>query len=127
MPGLFANLGVDIPALIDASLSDSLLPATLVKFSPGVPSSSMLTAGANPEKKTYPCRGVVTDYSAYEMAQGLVKLGERKILLIANSIASAQVPEPNDQIQIEGGTWRVCEQGVTRDPAAAAYTCKVRR
>ena len=126
MPDLF---NFPIADTIDQYLSPGLLPAVLIKIVPGTPDPNSRTAGTQSEKSTYPCRGVVTDYSAYEMAQGLVKLGDRKILLIAKSIAGGQIPEPNDQVMIEGATYRIGDttDAVKRDPAAATYECRARR
>ena len=56
----------------------------------------------------------------------LIRKGDRQILLVGDSIASAKVPVPGDEITIQGSTYVIVADGVTSDPALAQYTCHCR-
>ena len=68
----------------------------------------------------YPCKGIVEDYSDFYKLQSLVQANERKILVLANSLAT--VPQENDKITIRGKTYTVVSVG--SDPALATYELK---
>lgn len=123
MPDLF---GVPIADIIHASISPGVLPATLTKRTSGSRTPGDLIGGTHPTTTAYACRGVVLDYREDEFGDSIQK-GDRKVLLVANSIAGFAVPEPNDSITIEGATYRIAADGVKRDPAAASYECQCRR
>jgi hypothetical protein len=128
MPDIF---GLDIAGIVNDSLeaAGGLVPAVLIKVTPGVVDPAARTSGAQPTTQELPCKGVIEDYTAYEVAQGLVQAGERRILLLARSIEGGAVPAPNDQIRIEDSTYRIGEgnDAVKRDPAAATYICRSRK
>lgn len=121
MPKLF---GVDIAAIIDGAMSSGLLPATLHSVTPGVRTPGDPTAGTNPTTADLACRGIQDDYNTNEIDGTLVRVGDRKILLIGNSIVGLVVPKPSDQITIEGTRYTVIR--VERDPASATYLCQGR-
>lgn len=123
MPDLF---GVPIADIIHANISPGVLPAMLTKRAPTGRTPGNLTAGTNPVSTTHACRGIVLEYREDEFGDSIQK-GDRKVLLVANSIAGFAVPEPNDSITIEGATYRIAADGVKRDPAAASYECQCRR
>lgn len=68
----------------------------------------------------YPCKGIVAEYSDFYKLQSLVTANERKILVLANSLAT--VPVENDRITIRGKTYTVVS--VASDPALATYELK---
>jgi hypothetical protein len=116
--------GVDIAAAIGAATAGQLLPATLTRVTPGARTPGSLTAGTNPTTQTRTCEGIIEDYDDGQIDGTLVQDGDRRVLLIAASIQEGAIPEPGDQITIEGQTLTVVR--VRRDPAAASYTCQVR-
>lgn len=95
------------------------LPATLVKVTPGTRTSGNQSGGTNPTEATFAAAGFVQDFSAYELAQGLVEVGDRKICLYGASIASGVAPSTNDKVTIGGSTYRI--RTVKTDPANAVY------
>jgi hypothetical protein len=117
--------GVDIAGIIHGAMSSGLLPATLTHRTPGVRGADS-TAGTQPNETTHTCRGFIDDYKKGEVDGTLVLVGDKKILLIGDSISPAVVPEPGDAITIEGEDYRITNP-VERDPAAATYVCQGRR
>ena len=118
---------IDLATLVSDSLGGGLLPATLVKVTAGTLTAGALTAGTTPQRQSFACRGVVLDYSDYEVRGGLVKTGDRKVLLLAKTIDGGAVPAPNDLVTIEDVEYLIVEDGVRRDPAGATYECRARR
>jgi hypothetical protein len=116
--------GIDIAGLIHANISPGLLPATLHHVIPGTRTSD-LTAGTQPTETTHSARGIIDDYKEGQFKGDLILVGDRRVLLIGNSISPAQVPEPGDGVTIEGVRYKCIR--VERDPAAATYTIQVRR
>lgn len=122
MPKLF---GVDIAAIIDSAMSGGLLDATLHQTTPGTRTPGDPTGGTNPTTVDAACKGMVDDYADGEIDGTLVLVGDRKVLLIGNSIAGLLVPQPQDGVTIEGERYTVIR--VKRDPAAATYLCQGRK
>jgi len=120
-------LGVDISGTINRALGSKLLPCVLRKHVPGGRTPGALTSGTNPLEQNFACRGVVSDYTDREASGGNIKVGDRRILVLGDSIAGGQIPAPNDELTIEGTTYRIVENGVKRDPAAATYECQSRK
>ena len=100
------------------------LPATLIKVTPGTRTPGAISAGTNPTETSYACRGFVADYTAIEMQNTLIQRGDRKVVLLGASIASAQTPATDDKVTIDGATYRIIT--VNSDPAKATYTCQAR-
>lgn len=121
MPNLF---GVDIAKEINDAMGSGLLAATLIKVTPGTPTTGSLTSGSNPKTSSSSCRGVIEEYDSREIDGTIIYMGDRKVLLLGGSLPSGTVPTPGDRVTIEGSTFDVV--GVKRDPAAASYTCQVR-
>lgn len=74
---------------------------------------------------TYACRGMVSDYTEFQINGKNIQVGDRKILIIANTLATGIVPVPDDHIVAQGETYLIIQ--VVRDPATATYLCQVRR
>lgn len=120
MPDLF---GVDIAKAINDALGKHLVDLTLTSWTPGTRTSTARTSGTNPTSTTATGKGIIEDYDSNQIDGTRVHVGDRKILILGKSI-DPLVPKPNDQITIEGSTYRVMR--VKRDPAAATYSCQVR-
>lgn len=114
--------GVDIAKTVNQAMGKGLLPATLIKVTAGTRATP--TGGTNPTAQNFPARGIISDYTDREKAGTEVKVGERKILLLGASLPAGIVPEPGDKVTIEGRTYRIVDDGVTRDAASAAYRCR---
>lgn len=119
-------LGVDIAGLVNKHLSPIVKAATLVKKTSGTRDSADLAGGTKPSSAPFTARGFVANYRDGQIDGTLITKSDRKIVLIADSIASAQVPKPGDRITIEGATFVIKDDGVSRDPASATYVCRSR-
>lgn len=119
-------LGVDIAKLVDKNLSSKLNPATLQKKTEGTRSTANLAGGTQPTTADFDARGFVAEYKEHQIDETLIHKGDRRVVLIANSIVGFTVPEPGDRIIIEGSTYVIQGNGVSRDPASATYTCHCR-
>lgn len=120
MPNLF---GIDIAGIIAQEIGPGVLDATLIVVTPGTRSTNS-TAGTNPTTVSISGKGFIEDYEDNQIDGTLVKKGDRRITLIANTFAGLPVPKSNDKIEIENATYTI--QRVKRDPAAATYTCQSR-
>jgi len=120
MPELF---GLDIAGIIGDEIGPGVLPATLIKVTPGVRDVNDLTSGINPTEQSFDGRGFIDSYSDSQIDGTLIKIGDRKITLIGSTFEA--IPEPTDKITIEGLTHRIVNP-IKRDPAAATYECQCR-
>lgn len=117
--------GIDIAGIIDQEMSAGLLDLTLIKITPGTRTVGQLTAGTNPTSASTAGKGIIDDYQDRQINETTIKRGDRRVLIIGNSLSGgAVIPEAGDQVTIEGATYEIV--GVERDPAAATYTCQVR-
>lgn len=72
--------------------------------------------------ENFPAKGMVEDWGAYYLASQLVQAGDRKVTILATSLATT--PSPNDTVTASGQTWTVV--AVSSDPAKATWTLQVR-
>ncbi len=121
---LLGSLAAEISS--DPDVVDLFLDATLTRDVPGT-----ITDPADPPvptQATYTCKAIDVRFSVGLMAQGLVAGGDIKVLILANSLATA--PLPLDRITIRGTTATVVPANsagmgaVTRDPAGATWSCR---
>lgn len=73
-----------------------------------------------PVVTTYPCKGLVEAYSDYFRKSGLVDAKDRKVLILATSLAVK--PQAGDRVTIQHITFTLSE--VSADPATAVYECR---
>lgn len=121
MPNLF---GIDIAAVVKDAFAGQLVSGTLTRVTPGTRTPGALTGGENPTTTAHTFDGVYEEFTASQIDGELVRVGDRKVIMIAGTISPAAVPDVGDQITLEGDVTRVVR--VSRDPAAASYTCHVR-
>lgn len=117
--------GVDIAKIVHQNMSKGLLPATLTKIVLGDRTAGDLTAGKAQTPTDYTCKGFVEDYTDKQMDGSIIQSGDRKIILIGDSIQSGVVPDVNDTITIEDRAYKIVGP-IKRDPAKATYTCQGR-
>jgi hypothetical protein len=115
--------GVDIAGEVKKATASGLPSVVLLRSIPGARGSD-LSAGNNPSKRRYPCRGFREDFAASQFDGEIVKRGDHKILIIGDTLPSGVVPDVVDQIVSENATLTIVS--VKRDPAAATYVCHVR-
>jgi len=79
---------------------------------------------------TWPCKAIHEEWSTSYLAGGLVLAGERKVLVLAATLATE--PKPGDRITIRGETFTVVPgasagaPAVSTDPARATWTLRAR-
>ena len=115
-------LGVNVSSIIHRTLSPKLNQVTLVRKSPGNRQDN-LTAGVDSLEVEHTGRGLIYDYSDSQVDGSLIKVGDRVVGIVGDSIDV--VPATNDLITISGVSYTVIRVKV--DPAGAFYECQVRR
>lgn len=125
-------MAISIPKTIASAFAKYGKPlgtqaCTLTKSTPGTRTPGAISAGTNPTTQQFRALGMVSSYSAYFIAQGLVKQGDRKVTLFGASIQGGAVPEPGDRITIGGETLTIYADGVQADGVKAAYQCRCRK
>jgi hypothetical protein len=92
----------------------------------GAPSYNIQTGTSVESVTEYAVKAVIEDYKARELQEGLVKVGDRKVL-----IASADLtfePQPSDQIVFDGITHNIISiQQFYSGDQSAIFSCQVRR
>lgn len=114
----------DIAGKIAKALGPKLLSVKLTSVTPGTPTDGSLTSGANPTTKTAVGRGIIDSYEQSQIDGTVVQTGDKRVLILGDTLPSGRVPASGDRVEIEGSTYNVV--AVERDPDAAAYTCQVR-
>lgn len=122
--------GIDIAGLVHRNMSAGLVPLTLTRTSAGTRSATDPTAGTNPRTSSSVGRGFVEEYRDSQVDGEMVERGDRKIIIIGDSLKPAAVPSPGDSIAMKiagtDATVEIVQGGVRSDPANATYTCQVR-
>lgn len=114
-----------MPKLINKAMGKLLLEGTLTKVSRSTRTPGSLTSGPSKTETPYTFRGFYEEYRDGVIDGALIKDGDRKVIILSNSLSSAVVPEKGDTITLEGET-RTITGEVKRDPAGATYRCQVR-
>lgn len=121
--------GVDIAGLIAEHTDGQLFDVTVERYARGSRNSSDLTGG-RPSTPTVitGIQGFWEDFTGTPPPGVQLELGDRKAVLIGDTIPVGGIPLKNDAITIEGQTLYVA-QLISRDPAAALYVylCRDRR
>lgn len=117
--------GINISGIIKQAMAKGLLPLVLVKEIPGARDAADLTDGQALAEKRYPCRGFIDSYALRQIDGTTVQRGDKKILIIGDTLPAGVIPEPNDRIVAEGIT-HVIQGTPERDPAIATYVCQGR-
>ena len=120
--------GVDIAGLVHEHISLGVLPAILRTYSTQPAQGSTLLSPPNKEPTNNDCRGFVETFEQDidEVNGEPVQEDDRMIVLIGDSLPAGIIPKKNDEIDIEGLTFKVLSIA-DRDPAAATYTLHARR
>jgi len=118
--------GVDIAGIVKNAMASTLPIVQLVKKTNGTRVATALTAGTNPKSSTSTARGFTSYFKDSQVNGTTIQKGDRKVLIIGDTLPAGVVPEPADSIIVEGVTMVIVEDGVQRDPAAATYECHVR-
>ncbi len=98
-----------------AALKGLMLPAVLTRTSQGA--YDPITDTYPTTTTDYPCRGMVEAYSTYTEAARQLQPQDRKVLILAATLATT--PALNDRVTIRGETFTVGR--VDTDPAQATW------
>jgi hypothetical protein len=128
-----ALFGVDIAGIIADAIGPAVFPVTITRNARGVRTPGNLTGGRASTATVVSCRGFWEDFTGTPPPGVELKLNDRKLLLIGDSIPAGGAPEVNDAVVVEEPMGSVGPLYVvkllSRDPAAAVYTylCRDRR
>ncbi|MGB6080224.1 MAG: hypothetical protein WBF99_12270 [Xanthobacteraceae bacterium] len=104
-----------LPATIGSALKAVFLDAVLTRETPGEGGDPFDPPA--PTVTPYSCKAIVEGYSDYFKKNGLVGAKDRKVLVLATSLAVK--PEPGDLITVQNVTFSVVT--VATDPATAVW------
>lgn len=116
-----------LPAIIGKAMSPVFFPATLTRDVPAAGPNDWTPGESVPTD--YSCRAIHEEWSASYLADGLVEAGERRVLVLASTLAVT--PEPGDRITIRSETFTVVpaeggQPAVSSDPALAVWVLRAR-
>jgi hypothetical protein len=119
--------GVDIAGIIADSLGDGLLRVTIERPSRAATrQAGDLTGGfAAGPPQNWECAGFFEDFTGTPPPTVELKLGDRKAVLIGDTIPADLTVEPGDKITVHedaGPISLFAVKLIGRDPAAAVYT-----
>jgi hypothetical protein len=126
--GIFAFRG-DCVSILDSDLAEQLTDA-LTAFD--IPQDAVVTTQESSGSPWEPiitniphaCSGWVDDYSTLERVNSNIELNDRRIYIIASTLADV-TPAPGNTVQIAGGTTFYIIS-VERDPAGACWVLQAR-
>lgn len=121
--------GVDIAGIIADNMAGQLFAVTVTRYTEGERDADNLTGGKPQTPATVTgIDGFWEDFTRDPPAGVELELGDRKAVLIGDSIPAGGHPLKNDAITIEGETLFMV-QLISRDPASAVYVyqCRDRR
>lgn len=121
--------GVDIAGLVADAMGGQLFPVTVTRYAEGDRDPDNLTGGRPKVPATVTgIEGFWEDFTRDPPPGVEVELGDRKAVLIGDTIPAGGHPLRNDAIEIEGQTLFMV-QLISRDPASAVfvYLCRDRR
>lgn len=121
--------GVDIAGIVAENMAGQLFPVTVTRYTEGARDPANLTAGRPKTPATVEgIDGFWEDFTGQPPPGVELEVGDRKAVLIGDSIPAGGHPLKNDAITIEGQTLFMV-QLVSRDPASAVYVyqCRDRR
>jgi hypothetical protein len=121
--------GVDIAGLVADAMGGQLFPVTITRNTEGERDPDDLTGGKPRVPATVTgIDGFWEDFTRDPPPGVEVQLGDRKAVLIGDTIPAGGHPKRDDAITIEGQTLFMV-QLMSRDPASAVYTylCRDRR
>ena len=117
---MVSPLSGSLAAQIYSGMKNLFLDATYTVDVPGT-----IVDPADPPAPTatnYSCKAIVEKYSDYYSKNGLVGDGDRKVLILANSLSVR--PVPNSRVTV--GTTIFTVINVDTDPATAVWTLQGR-
>ncbi len=118
--------GIDISGLVAQHIGPGVLPALITKPARGARQPGNLTGGkAALPSEQFECRGFWDDFKGLAPPGVTVLMGDRKAVLIGDTIPEGATPGHGWQITIAGQTLYV-EAQIGEDPASAVLTFQCR-
>jgi hypothetical protein len=121
--------GIDIAGIIADAVGSGLLDVVVTRYTAGARDPNNMSGGrARTAETVEGIKGFFEDFTGLPRPGFEVELGDRKAVLIGDTIPPGGEPRRNDAITIEGVTLYAV-QLYSRDPAAAVYVfqCRDRR
>ena len=124
MPDLF---GLNIAKIVADGIASAggVLTGNLTKVIRGTRTPGALSGGTNPTDTEHTFQGFVGERTEERRDGTLVTMSGKQVSILGATINPPVVPEPGDIIVIEETNYRIVEDGVSSDPAAAMYECAV--
>jgi hypothetical protein len=121
--------GIDLAGILADALGDGLLDVTITRYVYGERDPNALTRGRSRTPVIFECKGFWEDYADDAPPGITVEVGDRKAVLLGDTIPAGGIPQKNDMITVheEAGdsslyVWLL----QSRDPAAAVYVFQCR-
>lgn len=119
MPNIF---GANIASIVNRELGPLVFDQVLVTTARTEdPADSTKIISVETE---HACKGFIDDFADEWVNGTTVKVTDRKIVILGDSLPAGIVPEPGDKITAEGKRFTIVKDGVRRDPAGATYECQ---
>jgi hypothetical protein len=102
---------------------DAYHSLTFIKVTPGTRNTGAITSGTQPTATNYSCLGVVVGFRDRDIDGEIIKVGDRQILILVDSLGlpSGTTP-PTAGDRVVGDDARTYEViGTDRDPSGALY------
>jgi len=122
-----------LPAIVNGALGSLVFRDGVLKV-PGTATSDGQGGWTPGTPVSKACKVLVEDYSDARRLTSLIgagggapigiSQGDRKIIVLADSVEDGVVPSTGHTITAEGRDWQIVS--VARDPAAATYECQGR-
>ena len=122
---LFKGFGVDIAKELNDALGPGFPDATLVVRTLGAEDPTDLSGGRPITDTPHACKAILENFSQQRFQSGVIREGNRVVLILGDSLPSGVVPKSEDRVIAEGETLHLTGP-VIRDPAGATYICEVR-
>jgi hypothetical protein len=111
----------DLPGIIGDALGDIFLDAVLTRDVPQVESPpAQPWKRQETEPQTFACKAIPEQYAERYRVDGTIKAGERRVMILANSLATT--PVVGDRITVRNETFKVSE--IATDPAQAVWVLR---
>jgi len=110
-----------IRKIVGNALSPHFFDAVLTRYAiPASPARKPWDAGT-PTETTFTCKALFEDYSEALRLDGTVKRGQRKVLILAQTLSTT--PRATDKLTITSLGESAVIAEVATDPARACWTC----
>lgn len=112
-----------VPGIVNGAMGELVFRAATLKV-PGTPTGDGQGGWLPGTPTSRACKALVDDYSDYRRQALGIPANDRKIIVLAASIAAGAVPAVGHTINAEGRDWLIV--AMARDPALATYELQAR-